>query len=280
MHMGGGAGKTTTVCVTGAGGFVASWLVRLLLSRGHYVVHGTVRDPTVCVSSWPGTEVLAPAVTGTQNVLRACHEAMSVRRVVVVSSVAAVIMNPEVPDGAVVDEDCWSDVDYCRTTEMWYCLSKTLVERAALAYAAKVGMDVVTVCPPLVLGPLLQSTVNTSSLRLLNYLKCDTAEEKTRNVVDVRDVADALVLAYETPEASGRRFICSAYAMKVSETLAVIRSVRPDLKLDYTTKKFVQVEDEKVVSSKRLQALGWKFRKMEETLRDTVGSYEAAGILN
>lgn len=32
------------VCVTGAGGFLASWLVKLLLSKG-YVIHGTVRDP-------------------------------------------------------------------------------------------------------------------------------------------------------------------------------------------------------------------------------------------
>ncbi|VAI19079.1 unnamed protein product [Triticum turgidum subsp. durum] len=32
-----------TVCVTGAAGYCASWLVKLLLSRG-YAVHGTVRD--------------------------------------------------------------------------------------------------------------------------------------------------------------------------------------------------------------------------------------------
>lgn len=35
------------VCVTGAGGYVASWLVKDLLSKG-YFVHGTVRDP--CMS--------------------------------------------------------------------------------------------------------------------------------------------------------------------------------------------------------------------------------------
>lgn len=37
-------GEKETVCVTGAGGFVASWVVKLLLSQG-YIVHGTVRDP-------------------------------------------------------------------------------------------------------------------------------------------------------------------------------------------------------------------------------------------
>ena len=37
--------ERSTVCVTGAGGFVASWLVKLLLSTGRYAVRGTVRDP-------------------------------------------------------------------------------------------------------------------------------------------------------------------------------------------------------------------------------------------
>jgi cinnamoyl-CoA reductase len=33
-----------TVCVTGAGGFIASWIVKLLLEKG-YSVKGTVRNP-------------------------------------------------------------------------------------------------------------------------------------------------------------------------------------------------------------------------------------------
>ncbi|RCV22339.1 hypothetical protein SETIT_4G212600v2 [Setaria italica] len=327
---GGCAGKTTkmkTVCVTGAGGFIASWLVQLLLSRGDYVVHGTVRDPSdpknahlmalggagerlrlfkadlldyasvaAAVAGCdgvfhvaspvpavnptnPDVEVLAPAVTGTQNVLKA-SDAANARRVVVVSSVGAVIMNPKIPDGAVVNEDCWSDEDYCRTTENWYCLSKTLAEREALAYGEKAGaaMDVVTVCPPWVLGPLLQPTVNTTSMRLVAYLTGENTDEKMRNMVDVRDVVEALVLALETPEASGRRLICSAHVMMVSETVGLVHSLHRDLKLDYP-RKFVQVEDEKGASSKRLQALGWKFRTAEQTLRDTIDSYKAAGIL-
>lgn len=37
-------GRGQTVCVTGAGGYVGSWIVKLLLERG-YAVRGTVRNP-------------------------------------------------------------------------------------------------------------------------------------------------------------------------------------------------------------------------------------------
>ena len=33
-----------TICVTGAGGFIASWMVKLLLQKG-YTVRGTLRSP-------------------------------------------------------------------------------------------------------------------------------------------------------------------------------------------------------------------------------------------
>jgi nucleoside-diphosphate-sugar epimerase len=38
------SGHGRTVCVTGAGGFIASWLVKRLLEKG-YTVRGTVRNP-------------------------------------------------------------------------------------------------------------------------------------------------------------------------------------------------------------------------------------------
>ncbi|KAL6873474.1 hypothetical protein ACP4OV_013556 [Aristida adscensionis] len=315
------------VCVTGAGGFIGSWLVQRLLARGDCLVHATVRDPSNpknahlmaldgagerlrvlkadmldyasvaaavagCVDGVfhvaspvpfnnpenPDVEVLNPAMIGTENVLKASRAA-NVRRVIVVSSVAAVIMNPKIPEGAVVDEDYWSDEHYCRTTKMWYCLSKTIAEHAALVYAKTMGLDVVTVCPPWVLGPLLQPTVNSSSLRLIKYLKGEVTEEKARNLVDVRDVADALILVWSSPAASGR-YICSAHDMKVSEVVGVVKRLHPDLKLNYPDKFAVQVEDERVVSSKRLRELGWRFRTVEETLKDTIESYKAAGILD
>lgn len=49
--------------------------------------------------------------------LKACLEA-GVNRVVYVSSGAAVALNPSWPSGKVKDETCWSDKEYCKTTNV------------------------------------------------------------------------------------------------------------------------------------------------------------------
>ena len=61
--------------------------------------------------------MIEPAVKGTRNVLEACVDA-KVKRVVVVSSVAAVFFNPSWPQGRVIDESCWSDKEYCKATKV------------------------------------------------------------------------------------------------------------------------------------------------------------------
>lgn len=43
-------GEKGRVCVTGAGGFIGSWVVKRLLQEG-YMVHGTVREPGEVVDS-------------------------------------------------------------------------------------------------------------------------------------------------------------------------------------------------------------------------------------
>nr|XP_009414816.1 PREDICTED: cinnamoyl-CoA reductase 1 [Musa acuminata subsp. malaccensis] len=316
--------KKRRVCVTGAGGYLASWLVKLLLSRG-YVVHGTVRDPgdpknahlknldsaaenlqlfkadmldyNSIVSaiagcegvfhvaspvpskkaSNPEVEVIAPAVTGTLNVLKACSEA-KVKRVVVVSSVAAVSMSPNWPKGKIRDENCWSDEEYCRKTENWYFLSKTLAEREALDFAEKNRLDVVTVCPSLIIGPLLQSTINASSLVLINLLKGlrPTVENKVLSIVDVRDVADALQLVYEEPNASGRH-ICAPHRVKMHDLVDILKSIYPHYKYPEI---FTEVEEDSEIRSAKLNNLGWKCRTLQESLTDTIECHRAAGLLD
>ncbi|MBA0775822.1 hypothetical protein Gotri_010925, partial [Gossypium trilobum] len=243
-------------------------------------------------------EVIEPAVKGTLNVLKACVES-NVKRVVVVSSVTAVSLNPRWPVGQIKDEACWSDKEYCAATKNWYCLSKTEAESEAFEFAKKSGLDVVTVCPTVILGPLLQSTINASSksivagARTLFYISClptmvfqqklrgkyegyDTLENKLRKIVDVRDVAQALLLVYEKPAAEGR-YICTAHTIKAHDLVDKLRSMFPQYNYP---KSFTAGGEEDTVSSEKLQRLGWSYRPLEETLVDSIESYKKAGILD
>ncbi|XP_047166868.1 cinnamoyl-CoA reductase 1-like isoform X4 [Vigna umbellata] len=311
------------VCVTGAGGFVASWLVQLLLSKG-YNVHGTVRQPgsekyehlkklegafenltlfkadllnyesilsaiAGCTAVFhvaspvpstvvpnPQVEVIEPAVQGTINVLHACLET-KVQRVVYVSSISAISIGPNMPKDKVIDESYWSDKDYCKKTQNWYCYSKTEAEEQALDFGKRTGLDVVSICPSIVWGPILQSTtVNASSLVLPKLLKGgDSFENKTRWIVDVRDLVDAILLVYEKPEAE-RRYICTAHTIKTRDLVEKLKSIYPSYKYP---SNFTELDDYLRFSSEKLERLGWKYRSLEETLIDSVESYREAGLL-
>ncbi|CAL9028435.1 unnamed protein product [Prunus brigantina] len=283
------AGEKEKVCVTGAGGFAASWVVNLLLSKD-YVVHGTVRQPGAskyahlnklekasenlklfkadlldydslrsAVEGCSGvfhvaspavlSELLEPAVKGTLNVLKACVEA-KVKRVVVVSSIAAIVMNPDWPKGQpfwrpnlVKDETCWSVPEYIKTTKKWYYLSKTEAESQALEYGKRNELEVVTVCPSIVLGPILQSTLNLSSSLLVGTVKggLESLEYNYWTLVDVRDLAEALLLVYNKSEA-GERYICTSHEIGAEEVVEkYLRPAYPNYKypnnLTHTGKK-------------------------------------------
>nr|QCX36386.1 RDCT9 [Piper methysticum] len=316
--------RSCRICVTGAGGFVASWVVKLLLSRG-YLVHGTVRDlgeektahlkklegasdglllfkadlldpaslrhaiagcdgvlhlaspvpwDTDYVAN-PQIDLLEPAVNGTLNVLEACSEA-KVKKVVYVSSTSAVMFNPNLPKSKVLDEDCWSDEEYCRSFEGWYCISKTAAERKVFEYGAREGLHVTTICPSLIFGPMLQPKMNASNKALFLILTGDyeNKENIIRAFVDVRDVAEAVLLAYEKSEAL-ERYICASYIMRLSDLVAKLKILYPGYNYP---KSFIENGDDLKMNSEKLKKLGWNSRPFEETLSDTVKCFEECGI--
>ncbi|XP_021717790.1 cinnamoyl-CoA reductase 2-like [Chenopodium quinoa] len=317
--------QRSVVCVTGGSGFVASWLIKLLLSSG-YSVHATVRTdpcdpkyehlkqldkaseklklfkadlldydsvaaaikgcigvfhvaspvPSASVSD-PQVQLMEPAVKGTLNVLKASSEE-KVKRVVYVSSVAAVLMNPDWQSDQVKDENCWSDVEFCKRTDNWYCASKTEAENEAFEYSKRSGLNVVSVCPTLVLGPMMQSNANASSLVLIKLLKegYESTENKLRMIVDVRDLTAALLMVFEKPEAEGR-YICTSHQIRVKELVDKLTSIYPHYNYPKT---LIEVADGDGVSSEKLQKLGWSYRPLEETLVDSVESYKKLGLLD
>uniref|UniRef100_A0ACD5WCU6 Uncharacterized protein n=1 Tax=Avena sativa TaxID=4498 RepID=A0ACD5WCU6_AVESA len=320
-----------TVLVTGASGFIGSWLVRLLLARG-YSVHAAVLNPddkaetghllalaaaagdegrvrffrcdlldgaamlaavrgcsgvfhlaspcTVDQVLDPQKELVVPAVEGTLNVLRAAKEAGGVRRVVVTSSVSAVVPCPGWPAGEVLDERCWTDIDYCDKNGVWYPASKALAEKAAWKFAEENGLDVVAVNPGTVLGEMIPPRVNASMAMFLRLLEGCTEEYKDFFIgpVHVEDVALAHVLLYENLSASGRH-LCVEPICHWSDFAAKVAELYPD----YKVPKFPDDTQPGLVRAaavpKKLMALGLRFSPLEKIISDAVESLRSRGCL-
>ncbi|KAJ6895710.1 cinnamoyl-CoA reductase 1 [Populus alba x Populus x berolinensis] len=324
--MSSGAGKI--VCVTGASGYIASWLVKLLLSRG-YTVKASVRDPNDpkktehlralngaqerlqlfkanlleegsfdsivegCEGVFhtaspfyhdvkdPQVELLDPAVKGTLNVLGSCAKHQSIRRVVLTSSVAAVAYNgkPRTPD-VVVDETWFSDPNLCRESKVWYVLSKTLAEDAAWKFAKEKDMDMVAINPAMVIGPLLQPTLNTSAAAILSLIKgAQTFPNASFGWINVKDVANAHIQAFELSSASGRYCLVERVA-HYSEVVKILHELYPDLQLPEKCaddKPYVPIYQ---VSKEKAKSLGVEFIPLEASVKETVESLKEKGFVS
>jgi len=54
--------------------------------------------------------------------------------------------------------------------QLWYAVSKTLAEEAAWKFVKENNIDMVTINPAMVIGPLLQPVLNTSAAAILNLI--------------------------------------------------------------------------------------------------------------
>ncbi|CAN8300650.1 unnamed protein product [Cochlearia groenlandica] len=321
-------GEGKTVCVTGASGYIASWLVKFLLDRG-YTVKASVRDPRDpkktqhlvslegakerlllfkadlleegsfdsaiedCEGVFhsaspfyhdvkdPQAELIDPALKGTLNVLNSCTKSSSVKRVVVTSSMAAVAYNgkPRTPD-VTVDETWFSIPELCESSKMWYVLSKTLAEDAAWKLAKEKGLDIVTINPAMVIGPLLQPTLNTSAAAILNLINgAKTFANMTLGWVNVKDVANAHIQAFEVPSANGRYCLVER-VVHHSEIVNVLRELYPNLQLPEKCVDENPYVPTYEVSKEKTKSLGIDYIPLKVSLKETVESLKEKGFIN
>ncbi|RWW75250.1 hypothetical protein BHE74_00016731 [Ensete ventricosum] len=91
------------------------------------------------------------------------------------------------------------------------------------------GIELAVVIPVLVLGPLLQPTLNDSAMHVMKYL--DWSAMKCANAVqgyaDVRDVAEAHALVYEAVGAAGKRFLCSERVVHREDRVRILAGFFP-----------------------------------------------------
>lgn len=314
------------VVVTGASGFIAGHVIAELRSHG-YRVRGTARRPVDglddvvtadlsrddgwaaavegcdyvmhVASPFPNEtpksedELVRPAVDGTLRVLRAAADA-GVKRVVMTSSIAAVSSGH--PDEAVRTEADWSIVDRSAA----YAKSKTLAEQAAWDFARASGLDLVTVNPGMVLGPLLGPTIGTSVqvVRRLLTREVPASPKMGFAPVDVRDVAIAQRLAMETPAAAGNRYILAGDNVWMRDIAAMLaeefnpRGYRvPTGALPTSLLRVMALFDssirpalefvgrrELVSADKARSELGWTMRPVRDTILDTARSLIDLGL--
>jgi dihydroflavonol-4-reductase len=170
-------------------------------------------------------ELILPAREGTLRLLHVAHEE-KVKRLVVVSSVAA-ILGGHTGENKVFDDSDWTDLNEVRDA---YSKSKTLAEQAAWDFingAENINhLEMVSVNPSVVFGPLLENRYHTSIEWFLTLMRAEVpgVARTQLDMVDVRDVVEMIYLAMVTPAAAGKRFICHAASLPLPEFARILQS--------------------------------------------------------
>jgi nucleoside-diphosphate-sugar epimerase len=156
----------------------------------------------------PKRDIVDVAVKGTRNVLDSVARHRNIKRVILTSSIAAVV-DYQKPDGHTFTEEDWAED--ATVDQSPYALSKTLAEQNAWAFRKSLGndahFDLVSLNPSVVIGPVLSKGHLRTSPGLVHNILSGRIWGCPRlhfNLVDVRDVADAHLRAIEAPSASGR----------------------------------------------------------------------------
>jgi nucleoside-diphosphate-sugar epimerase len=243
-------------------------------------------------------ELLDPAVIGTTGILKSIKKsAPSVKRVVITSSFASIV-NPfkgNWPEHTYSEED-WNPLNAEQAVENpanGYRASKTFAERAAWDFfeKEKPNFTIATMCPPLVLGPIVHylnslDGLNTSNQRIrdiiLGKAKDEIPPTGTYIWVDVRDLAEAHVAGIEKEEAANKRFFITAGYFSNKEIAQIVEKNFPQYKDGLPTAStpggdYPEEGVYKYNNKRGLEVLGLKYTSLEESIKDTVKSLQAVG---
>jgi dihydroflavonol-4-reductase len=171
----------------------------------------------------PQKQIIDVAVKGTQNVLDSVARAPSVKRIVMTSSIAAVMSYDQ-------QDKTYSEDDWCTSDDMWldpYGMGKTQSERLLWEFADKHAERVraVAINPSVVIGRPLAKHHIRSSLAFIRDLVGWTypaCVPMRLHLVDVGDVSRGHVRALTSDKAAGQRIIFSDRPMSILEISKVL----------------------------------------------------------
>ena len=171
----------------------------------------------------PQEQIIDVAVKGTQNVLDSVARTPSVKRIVMTSSIAAVMSYDQ-------QDKTYTEDDWCTSDDIWlnpYGMGKAQSERLLWEFAAKHAdrVQAVAINPSVVIGPPLAKHHIRSSLAFIRdlvgwtYPACPPLRF---DLVDVGDVSKGHVRALTSDRAVGHRIIFSDRKMSMLEISKVL----------------------------------------------------------
>ena len=232
-------------------------------------------------------DLIIPAREGALRVLKAAKADGHIKRVVMTASVAAIAYGWGDKLPTILTEEDWSNPDNL-TDNTAYTRSKAIAEKAAWDYVHGdgAGLELVTINPSLVLGPVMSGDFSASVEAVTQLLggKVPAIPRLGFQLVDVRDVADTHILAMTHEAAAGQRFAVSESFLWFTEVADILREAYPDRKLpkgnlpsflvrflaifNPTLKQILpELEKRRFVSSEKARKyLGWQPRGAKEAI--------------
>ncbi|EGW33854.1 uncharacterized protein SPAPADRAFT_70110 [Spathaspora passalidarum NRRL Y-27907] len=240
-------------------------------------------------------DLVKPAIEGTLNALRSIKEhAPQITRVVITSSAVAMWGFGSHFDGNKVhDELDWSPITYeegLAGASFGYKSSKKYAELAAHDFMTKEkpNFAITYVHPTYTFGPQAYVVKDKKNLNLSNEIvnqviklgKDDEIPEHGNVFADVRDVAQAHIVAFESDEAIGQRLLLASGDFTLDSVAEIINRRFPHSNVprgdvsrnEEIKKKMIHKYD----NSKTRKILGFEFKTLEESIYDMVEQLDNA----
>ncbi|KAJ6119191.1 hypothetical protein N7523_003471 [Penicillium sp. IBT 18751x] len=227
-----------------------------------------------------------PAVKGTTAVLNEATRVPSIKKVVITSSVAALIPLNGVPQGGVIKEDNDWDLSVDENADFTdpsnpagtpmrlYCASKLLANNATWNFwkTSKPHYALVTIHPTFVFGhnPVQTSAeqISSSSNGLLWQTIMTGSPVGSVTGVHIQDVADAHVRALNPEIADGSKYLISGNKATWSDVAQIVKKHYPNLGAKITTD--MEGSSWPTDTTKAEKDLNIEWRSLEQMVREVV----------
>jgi dihydroflavonol-4-reductase len=200
----------------------------------------------------------------------------------------------------IFNETNWTDETNSKDTTP-YIRSKTIAEKAAWEFMKNNnrGLELATVLPGAILGPVLEEDFGTSANIVIKTLdgSSPALPKIGFDIIDVRSVADLLIKVMEMPNAKGQRYIASSGYLSFKEIATILKQHYPGRKIPSkelpnffvrllsnfdATLKPILIDlniKRKIDNSKATRELGWKPLPAREAVLACAQSAIELGII-